>query len=542
MSDMTVRIAVVGDRGDHPSHRALEATRGLLGPDVESWWVPTDSSTMWDLTAFDALWLAPGSPYADDEAVLRAVRWARETGVPLLGTCGGLQYAVIEFCRSVLGMPATHEEVDGPGPGAVVTALPCRLQGEQRWVTPVPGSRFAALTAGMPFTGTHFCSYAPTPGTVQTLQRHGWVVEATAPDAGVEVLSLPTHPFLVLTLFQPQVGVLAGARPHPVVDAFVAAARLRARHREAWGSARLREAAIAASEAEPRPYVHQMRGPRHRWWRPLVAGLVALVTFVLLAGSLTAAFGLAGLVPDTVEELGTDAWGSLYGNLVLCALIPATLLGLWAGHRRSPWRVLSVAGRLRWGWLAWCLALVTPVWGAYLALSWVVFEQEALPRAEQWVGLVVVTLLTTPLQAAAEEIAFRGGLVQSVGSWIRPPVVALGVTTVLSTVAFVAAHGSADPWIAIEIGSLAVAGCYLAWRTGGLEAVIVVHVVNNVLIMLTGALFGGLEESYVDGTSTGSPVSAAMNVAATTLVTGLLVLLARRRGVAPAGWLTPASG
>ena len=97
---------------------------------------------------------------------------------------------------------------------------------------------------------------------------------------------------------------------------------------------------------------------------------------------------------------------------------------------------------------------------------------------------------------------------QSVGSWFRSPLVALVVTTILSTVTFVAAHGSFDPWIVIEIGSLAVFGCYLAWRTGGLEAVIVVHVVNNVLITVTGALLGGLEESYVDTTSTGSPLSA----------------------------------
>ena len=138
------------------------------------------------------------------------------------------------------------------------------------------------------------------------------------------------------------------------------------------------------------------------------------------------------------------------------------------------------------------------------------FDQEVLPRSEQWVGLVVVSLLTTPLQAAGEEIAFRGGLVQSVGSWFRSPVVALVVTTILSTVTFVAAHGSFDPWIVIEIGTLAVFGCYLAWRTGGLEAVLVIHIVNNVLITVTGALFGGLEESYVDTTSTGSPAVGAL--------------------------------
>ena len=538
---MTVRIALVGDREDHPGHLGL-ATGGLLGPVVETWWVPTTAPTMSDLSGFDGIWVVPGSPYADDEAVLRAIRWAREQGVPLLGTCGGLQYAVVEFFRTVLGLPATHEEVDGPGPGVVVTALPCSLQGEQRLVTPVPGSRFGALTGGMPFSGTHFCSFAPSPDAVRTLQRHGWVVEATAPDARAEVLALAAHPFFVLTLFQPQVGVLAGGPPHPVVHAFVEVAHRRARYREQWQEARAREVAIAASEAEPRPYVHQMRGPRHRWWRPILAGLVAAPTWLLLVGALTAAFAAAGLLPDTVEEFGTDPWGSLYGNLVLAALIPATFLGLWAGHRRDPRRVLSVARRLRWGWLLRCTAVVTPLWVVYLAVSWVLFDQEVLPRSEQWVGLVVVSLLTTPLQAAGEEIAFRGGLVQSVGSWFPSPVVALVVTTILSTVTFVAAHGSFDPWIGIEIGTLAVFGCYLAWRTGGLEAVLVIHIVNNVLITVTGALFGGLEESYVDTTSTGSPLSALSAVLATGVVTAVLLWLGRRRGIVPSGWLTPARG
>ena len=38
--------------------------------------------------------------------------------------------------------------------------------------------------------------------------------------------------------------------------------------------------ALAAAESEPRPYVHQMRGPRHRWWRPLLAALVGIVSLV----------------------------------------------------------------------------------------------------------------------------------------------------------------------------------------------------------------------------------------------------------------------
>ena len=179
---------------------------------------------------------------------------------------------------------------------------------------------------------------------------------------------------------------------------------------------------------------------------------------------------------------------------------------------------------------------------AYLALAWVVFDQEVLPRPEQWVGLVVVSLLTTPLQAAGEEVAFRGGLVQSVGSWFRSPLVALVVTTTLSAGLFAAAHGSADPWVILELGSLAVYGCYLAWRTGGLEAVLVIHVVNNLLITVSGALLGGLEESYVDQSTTGSPVSAGLSILVTGFVTALLLRGARRRGIAATGWLTPALG
>lgn len=324
---------------------------------------------------------------------------------------------------------------------------------------------------------------------------------------------------------------------------FVARARQHAVVRQEQERLRAEAAALEADEREPRTYVHQMRGPRHRWWRPLVALGVALVVFLVCT---TGVFGVViglGLVDGEDEMVNpVNPVSSLALNLVLAALIPATLLGLWAGFGRSPWRVLSVSGRMRWGWLGRCLLVVTPLWAVYLALTWVVFDQEVLDRPRDWGWLLLITVLTTPLQAAGEEVAIRGGLVQGVGAWFRSPVAALGVTTALSTVVFVALHGSADPWIILELGSLAVTGCWLAWRTGGLEAVIVLHVVNNLLIVFTGVLLGGLEESYVDGASQGSPLSAGMNVVATVVLTALLLWLARRRGIAPAGRRTPARG
>ena len=227
MADL--RVALLGDRRGHRSHLELDALRPMLAAElgVDASWVPTDSGA--DLTSYDGVWLVPGSPYADDAAVLRTLTAVREGGVPFLGTCGGMQYAVVEFARSVLGdAEASHAESDGEAPGNVVSALACSLYGEERVVTPVPGSRFAEWVRE-PFVGMHFCSYAPTPEVVARLERAGVVVGATADDAGAEVLEFPDHPFWVTSMFQPHVGALAGGPIHPLVRAFAAAVADRAR-------------------------------------------------------------------------------------------------------------------------------------------------------------------------------------------------------------------------------------------------------------------------------------------------------------------------
>ena len=89
----------------------------------------------------------------------------------------------------------------------------------------MPGTRLAEICGSEPFTGFHWCSYGLAEGFVERLEAAGVVVSARAPDAGVEGIELPAHPFFVATLFQPQVGALAGRPLHPLIGAFVDAAR-----------------------------------------------------------------------------------------------------------------------------------------------------------------------------------------------------------------------------------------------------------------------------------------------------------------------------
>ncbi|MBZ5737367.1 glutamine amidotransferase-related protein [Nocardioides mangrovi] len=216
-------VALLGEDRGHRSHQELNALRPMLAElGVEMVWVPSDSG--FAIEQYDGVWLVPGSPYADDDAVLRALTTVRERGVPFLGSCGGMQYAVVEFVRSVLGEAATHAESDGEAEDNVVGALACSLDGEERLVTPVPGTRFADWVPE-PFVGMHFCHYAPTADAVERLQGAGVVVGATAADAGAEVLEFPGHPFYVASMFQPHIGALAGAPVHPLVAAFVDAVR-----------------------------------------------------------------------------------------------------------------------------------------------------------------------------------------------------------------------------------------------------------------------------------------------------------------------------
>ena len=89
-----VRIGIIGDYDpEYAMHRAtnaaLEAAGRGLGAGVDYAWVATDSVAPGDaspLAAFDGLWAAPGGPYRSLDGALWGIRFARERGIPFVGT------------------------------------------------------------------------------------------------------------------------------------------------------------------------------------------------------------------------------------------------------------------------------------------------------------------------------------------------------------------------------------------------------------------------------------------------------------------------
>ena len=165
-------IAVLGDRDPRfVTHRELDAELARMPIGVEAAWLPSPRAA--EAAAADAIWVAPGTPYEDDDAVLAALDRAIEDGTPLLGTCGGFQYLAIALARRA-GLPAANADADPGAEDPLVAPLACSLVGEEREVTCVPGTRLAAICGTAPFTGFHFCNFGLAPATSPGSRPRAW--------------------------------------------------------------------------------------------------------------------------------------------------------------------------------------------------------------------------------------------------------------------------------------------------------------------------------------------------------------------------------
>jgi len=283
--------------------------------------------------------------------------------------------------------------------------------------------------------------------------------------------------------------------------------------------------------AQPVAYHQLLRGPRWRWWRPLVSLAVLVGLLIVLCIVVLGAFeGLDALLPDRwlgVVDDDLSPLSTLELDLLLAGLIPVAGGAVAIAHKVRPRWVSSVLGGLRWRWLGRCALVVAPVWVVYLGLGSLVDPVEP-GRPDHWVLLLVLAFVTTPFQAAGEEFLFRGWLVQNLGAYFARPVAGLVVTTVVSAALFGLAHGSLDPWVLLSIGTLAVAACLANWRTGGLEAGIAMHAVNNVGVGVVTITYGGYADSFVSETTTGSPLDFLVGLAVHALAVALILWQGRR--------------
>jgi CTP synthase (UTP-ammonia lyase) len=227
---MKLRIGIVGDYrkefAPHPiTEESLSHSAAASGLDVVVSWLSTDRVTESALRKFDALWIAPGSPYCNMEGALMAIGYARNNSVPLAGACAGFQHVILEYARNVLGFPdAVHAEYDPPpGSRQMLAELSCSIAGKELPVTLAAESLAATVWGRERIVERYYCRFGLNPeyrDRLGDLRVSGW------DDAGeARVVELPAHPFFMATLFVPQ--STAGSA-HPMAMSFL---KLAARRR-----------------------------------------------------------------------------------------------------------------------------------------------------------------------------------------------------------------------------------------------------------------------------------------------------------------------
>jgi CTP synthase len=247
-----VRVAVVGKYTQlvdsyKSVHEALihGGIANAVGVDIS--WVGSDSFTSMEtaehiLNEYDALLVPGGFGVRGVDGMVTAIRHARESGLPFFGICLGMQTAIIEFARNVVGLAESHsrefdpecvdpvislmesqQHVTDMGGTMRLGAYPCRLQ---------PRSRVAEIYGESHISERHRHRYEVSNAYRDRFVEHGLTLSGISPDGTlVEMVELSDHPWYIGCQFHPELKSRP-TRPHPLFASFIKAAVQRKHERE----------------------------------------------------------------------------------------------------------------------------------------------------------------------------------------------------------------------------------------------------------------------------------------------------------------------
>ncbi|NVJ48174.1 MAG: CTP synthase [Cytophagia bacterium] len=186
------------------------------------------------LRDMDGILVAPGFGERGIEGKIEAIRYVRENDIPFFGICLGMQCAVVEFARNVLGLEgAASSEMDKQTPHPVID-----LMEDQKNIQDYGGTmRLGAYDCKLKKSTKSYNAYHTT--EIQERHRHryefnnsylkdfeaaGMKASGTNPDSGlVEIMEIPKHPYFVGVQFHPELKSTV-MNPHPLFISFIDAA------------------------------------------------------------------------------------------------------------------------------------------------------------------------------------------------------------------------------------------------------------------------------------------------------------------------------
>ncbi|TAJ65392.1 MAG: CTP synthase [Chitinophagaceae bacterium] len=206
------------------------------------------------LDGLDGLLVAPGFGHRGIEGKIVAVQYAREKGLPFFGICLGMQMAVIEYARNVLGLKDAHStEMDTTTRHAVINMMEeqkkIRMMGGTMRLGSYPceikaGSLAEKIYGETMITERHRHRYEFNDEYLAQFEKNGMMASGRNPESGlVEIVEIPTHPFFIGVQFHPELKSTV-ERPAPLFVSFIDAAKTYNEKKSSFKTTSLQDALI----------------------------------------------------------------------------------------------------------------------------------------------------------------------------------------------------------------------------------------------------------------------------------------------------------
>jgi CTP synthase len=206
------------------------------------------------LDGLDGLLVAPGFGHRGIEGKIVAVQYAREKGLPFFGICLGMQMAVIEFARNVLGLKDAHStEMDTSTSHAVINMME-----EQKKIRSMGGTmRLGSYPCEIKedslaheiygqtmISERHRHRYEFNNDYMEQFESNGMLASGKNPESGlVEIIEIPSHPFFIGVQYHPELKSTV-ERPAPLFVSFIDAAKKYNEKRSSFKTSSLQDALI----------------------------------------------------------------------------------------------------------------------------------------------------------------------------------------------------------------------------------------------------------------------------------------------------------
>ncbi len=195
----------------------------------------TQENVVEKLQGLDGLLVAPGFGHRGIEGKIIAVQYARENGMPFFGICLGMQMAVIEFARNVIGLTQAHstemnektefpvinmmeeqKKIKNMGGTMRLGSYPCEIR---------PGSLAHKVYESTEISERHRHRYEFNNDYLEQFEKAGMIASGLNPETGlVEIIELSNHPFFIGVQYHPELKSSVES-PAPLFVNFIAAAK-----------------------------------------------------------------------------------------------------------------------------------------------------------------------------------------------------------------------------------------------------------------------------------------------------------------------------